>query len=196
MTPPRQNNSSIELALRVIVSEELSAGCGPGLNDCKRLMDLAPIQPGDRVLDLVCGTGLEALIAADGVGDEGIVVGADVTDAMLDEAQKKLNQNEALAHRIKLIQHDVTDLTGCPHDRSLRIGVAISSHTAELPLTDITHEYNLRSGLLLEKVARRLDISFPSNRTWTKPKEEWRQVALNGKFKVSDNLHVYIAKKA
>ena len=78
-------------------------------------MELVPVHRGDRVLDLACGTGLEAVIAANQVGDEGIVIGVDITEAMLAEARKKLDQNEILARRIKLVQHNVTDLSDCPH---------------------------------------------------------------------------------
>ena len=46
-------------------------------------VDRANLQLGERVLDLASGTGLCALDAAQRVGPEGAVVGADLTDAML-----------------------------------------------------------------------------------------------------------------
>lgn len=78
-------------------------------------MELVPIKPGDRVLDLACGTGLEAVIAARHIGDDGIVVGVDITEAMLSEARKKLDHDETLDRRLRLVRHSVTDLTGCPN---------------------------------------------------------------------------------
>ncbi|RBQ71423.1 hypothetical protein FVER14953_20698 [Fusarium verticillioides] len=142
-------------------------------------MELVPIKPGDRVLDLACGTGLEAVIAARHIGDDGIVVGVDITEAMLSEARKKLDHDETLDRRLRLVRHSVTDLTGCPNaDR----GSEVVAHWREyLKLggrvaIDITHEYNLRSGLLLEKVARRLGMPFPSNRTWIKSKESFSEI--------------------
>ncbi|KAH7193013.1 S-adenosyl-L-methionine-dependent methyltransferase [Fusarium flagelliforme] len=162
----------------------------------RRFMELVPVHPGDHVLDLACGTGLEAVIAANQVGDEGIVIGVDITEAMLAEARKKLDQNEILARRIKLVQHNVTDLSGCPHvakgsfDLILCSSVfvlfedpdKVVSHWREYlkpggkVAIDITHEYNLRAGILLEKVARRLGLSFPSNRSWIKSKDSFSDI--------------------
>ncbi|KAF5593650.1 demethylmenaquinone methyltransferase [Fusarium pseudoanthophilum] len=156
----------------------------------KRFMELVPIKPGDRVLDLACGTGLEAVIAARHVGDDGIVVGVDITEAMLSEARKKLNHDETLHRRLRLVRHSVTDLTGSPNvDRGsfdlilcsnafvlFENSKEVVAHWREYlkpggrVAIDITHEYNLRSGLLLEKVARRLGMPFPSNRSWIKSK--------------------------
>ena len=45
-------------------------------------------RPGDRVLDLACGTGLNFPNLRELVGDHGQVVGADLTPAMLDIARK------------------------------------------------------------------------------------------------------------
>ena len=47
------------------------------------LVDLAALQPGDRVLDVACGTGVVARCAAQRVGAAGQVVGLDVAAAML-----------------------------------------------------------------------------------------------------------------
>ncbi|KAJ4267477.1 hypothetical protein NW762_003584 [Fusarium torreyae] len=162
----------------------------------RRFMEVIPIQSGDRVLDLACGTGLEAVIAADHVGDEGIVIGVDITEAMLAEARKKLDRNETLARRIKLVQHSATDLSGCPHVDKGSFDVILCSSAFVLfenpeqvvahwreylkpggrVAIDITHEYNLRAGLLLEKVARRMGIPFPSNRAWIKSKDSFSEI--------------------
>ena len=47
------------------------------------LMEAAPPQPGERVLDLACGTGIVAREAARRVGESGQVVGCDLNPAML-----------------------------------------------------------------------------------------------------------------
>ena len=44
----------------------------------REILDLAQIFPGDRVLDVACGTGTLALMAGKTVGSEGEVVGVDV----------------------------------------------------------------------------------------------------------------------
>lgn len=49
------------------------------------------LKPGDRVLDLACGTGLNFPHLRELVGEHGQVVGADLTPAMLDIARKMLD---------------------------------------------------------------------------------------------------------
>lgn len=52
------------------------------------LVDAAGVRPGDRVLDVACGTGIVARIAADRVGAGGSVVGIDRNPAMLAVAER------------------------------------------------------------------------------------------------------------
>jgi ubiquinone/menaquinone biosynthesis C-methylase UbiE len=59
------------------------------------LVDLAALQPGDRVLDVACGTGVVARCAAQRVGAAGQVVGLDVTAAMLAVARTLLPAADA-----------------------------------------------------------------------------------------------------
>ena len=52
--------------------------------DCaEQLLDLAGVGPGDRVVDVACGTGIVARRAAARVGPAGAVTGLDVNDDML-----------------------------------------------------------------------------------------------------------------
>lgn len=51
------------------------------------LIELSDLQPGERVLDLACGTGKVARLAAVGVGSSGSVVGLDLNAAMLATAR-------------------------------------------------------------------------------------------------------------
>lgn len=48
---------------------------------------LADLRPGERVLDLGSGSGMDAFLAAEAVGPEGSVVGLDMTDEQLANAQ-------------------------------------------------------------------------------------------------------------
>jgi arsenite methyltransferase len=48
---------------------------------------LGPLQPGELVVDVGCGAGLDSLIAARMVGPTGRVIGVDMTPAMLDKAR-------------------------------------------------------------------------------------------------------------
>jgi ubiquinone/menaquinone biosynthesis C-methylase UbiE len=51
------------------------------------LVEVAGARPGERVLDVACGTGIVARIAAGRVGSDGTVVGLDVSAPMLDAAR-------------------------------------------------------------------------------------------------------------
>ena len=48
------------------------------------------VQRGDRVLDVACGTGLNFSHLRELVGEEGYVLGVDVTPAMLDIARQRI----------------------------------------------------------------------------------------------------------
>ena len=55
----------------------------------RRAVDRAEVGPGDRVLDLCCGTGDLAIEAAGRLGPTGEVVGADFSEPMLEIARTK-----------------------------------------------------------------------------------------------------------
>jgi SAM-dependent methyltransferase len=54
-----------------------------------RVAELAELEPGMRVLDVACGTGVLSLVAADLVKPDGTVVGLDLNPGMLDVARRK-----------------------------------------------------------------------------------------------------------
>ncbi len=49
---------------------------------------LGEIHPGQRVVDVGCGAGIDSLIAAKKVGPEGRVIGVDMTPSMLEKARQ------------------------------------------------------------------------------------------------------------
>jgi ubiquinone/menaquinone biosynthesis C-methylase UbiE len=51
------------------------------------VVDVADLEPGERVLDVACGTGVVARVAAASVGERGAVVAADLNPGMLDVAR-------------------------------------------------------------------------------------------------------------
>ncbi|MFB2924001.1 MULTISPECIES: class I SAM-dependent methyltransferase [Aerosakkonema] len=55
-----------------------------------RLVELAGLQKGQIVLDVATGTGIVAISAAQIVGDEGKVIGVDISSGMLSQAQRKI----------------------------------------------------------------------------------------------------------
>src|SRR5262245_52018204 len=54
-----------------------------------KLLACAALAPGERVLDVACGTGLVALDAARAVGRAGNVLGIDISDHMIDAARRR-----------------------------------------------------------------------------------------------------------
>src|SRR5262245_50047668 len=48
---------------------------------------IAPIQPGETVVDIGCGAGTDLLLAARHAGPSGHAIGIDMTDAMRDRAR-------------------------------------------------------------------------------------------------------------
>ena len=53
------------------------------------LLALAALVPGERVLDVACGTGLVTFKSASAVGASGHVLGVDLSGLMVDAAQKR-----------------------------------------------------------------------------------------------------------
>lgn len=64
------------------VPEEANLGVG-----CGNPTALDELRPGETVVDLGSGAGMDAFLAARAVGPEGRVIGVDMTDAMLEQAR-------------------------------------------------------------------------------------------------------------
>src|SRR3990172_5253312 len=57
----------------------------PLLRHCsERCLEMAALQPGERVLDIATGTGVAAFVAAERVGPQGEVVATDISQRMVD----------------------------------------------------------------------------------------------------------------
>jgi ubiquinone/menaquinone biosynthesis C-methylase UbiE len=57
-----------------------------------RLLEMAALRPGERVLDIACGTGLITFPAARSVGAHGSVVGTDISDRMIELSRAELRR--------------------------------------------------------------------------------------------------------
>ncbi len=66
------------------------------------------IRPGDTVLDIGCGSGTDALLAALEVGGEGRVIGLDMTDAM--RRKCRANADALGAGNIEIIEGNAEDI--------------------------------------------------------------------------------------
>lgn len=69
---------------------------------------IAPLQPGETVLDIGCGAGMDLLLAARHVGPTGRAIGVDMTSAMIERARAGAAQ-AGLAH-VEVRQGDATSL--------------------------------------------------------------------------------------
>ena len=74
----------------------------------ERLVELAPLQPGQRVLDAGAGTGFAAIAIARRVGPSGHVVAVDISPGMLEHARTAIEAAGTPA--VELMQADATDL--------------------------------------------------------------------------------------
>ena len=75
----------------------------------RRTVELANLRPGERVLDLCCGTGASALPAARAVGRTGSVLGVDLTPALVQVARANAAHQGLTQARFET--GDVTALT-------------------------------------------------------------------------------------
>ena len=62
---------------------------------------MGDMKPGETVLDIGCGSGMDALIAARQVGERGQVIGIDMTAAMIERAQQNVMSARAFNTRIE-----------------------------------------------------------------------------------------------
>lgn len=86
----------------------LPAGMAGSSFGCGNPLAFAAIRPGDTVLDLGCGAGLDLLLAADRTGPTGRVIGIDSNPDMLDRA--RANARAAGFARIELLEGRVEAL--------------------------------------------------------------------------------------
>lgn len=81
------------------VLDEIPAGAIESFAGVGYFFDLAGLEPGERVLDLGSGSGMDAFFAAHQVGAEGRVVGIDMTVAQLAKA-KSLGDERGVANAV------------------------------------------------------------------------------------------------
>lgn len=90
-------------ALALLPSDVVTTSYG-----CGNSLALAKLQPGENVLDLGSGGGLEVLLAARQVGPSGYAYGLDMTDAMLEVARR--NAQKAGASNVAFLKGDIESI--------------------------------------------------------------------------------------
>ena len=73
----------------------------------RRAVRALGLRPGDRVVDVACGTGLNFPLIEEVIGPDGRIVGVDLTDAMLAQAGDRVATNGW--RNISLVQADAAD---------------------------------------------------------------------------------------
>ncbi|KAL6706729.1 hypothetical protein ACN47E_005271 [Coniothyrium glycines] len=162
----------------------------------KRFLSYLDIQLGQKVLDLACGTGLLTFLEAERVGREGKVIGIDVTPGMLAMANRKKEQCSDQFANVTFLNADILHLESLEEleDHQFDL-ITVASALVLLPdpkaaiehwskylkpggilAVDATHPRNLVSGMVLERVARRLELPIPYNRSWSKSEKTLRQL--------------------
>jgi ubiquinone/menaquinone biosynthesis C-methylase UbiE len=74
-----------------------------------RAVQALRLRPGASVVDMACGTGLNFSLIEQIIGPEGRLVGVDLTDAMLAQAQQRLETNGW--SNVTLVQADAAEFT-------------------------------------------------------------------------------------
>jgi ubiquinone/menaquinone biosynthesis C-methylase UbiE len=176
-----------------------------------RFLSYLELQPGQEVLDLACGTGLLTFKEADAVGPTGKVVGVDVTPGMLATASRKKEQGGDKYTNIELIRGDILHLEEIEALKGRKFDVVtVASALVLFPnpkaavehwstylkpggklVVDSTHPRNLVAGMVLERVARRLDLPIPYNRTWSRSESALQKMLESAGLEVESVVTVH-----
>jgi ubiquinone/menaquinone biosynthesis C-methylase UbiE len=79
----------------------------PQLSQRRRAVGALGLRPGDRVVDMACGTGLNFSLIQQAIGPDGHLIGVDLTDAMLAVAQQRMEKNGW--SNVSLVQSDAAE---------------------------------------------------------------------------------------
>ena len=82
-------------------------------------MEPRALQPGEQVLDVACGAGLVALMAAQAVDPGGQVVGIDLSGRMADTAGRRAHERKVLDARFSRMDAERLDLPDASFDVAL-----------------------------------------------------------------------------
>jgi demethylmenaquinone methyltransferase/2-methoxy-6-polyprenyl-1,4-benzoquinol methylase len=80
-------------ARRYDITSRLNFALGPQRAHRRRAVRALGLRPGDSVVELGCGTGLNFPLIEREIGPDGRIIGVDLTDAMLREARHRVETN-------------------------------------------------------------------------------------------------------
>ncbi len=99
---------------------DYEAGWRAQLEPAQSLMlDMAALRPGERVLDVACGTGLVSFRVIDAVGGQGAVVGTDISGEMVAAARRLAAQRGVPNARFERFDAEELKLDDEPFDAAL-----------------------------------------------------------------------------
>ena len=107
LTPSRDRTELLAPDYDAEVLDRLSDVAGTTFG-CGNPLAFAGIRPGDTVLDLGCGAGLDLVLAAEAVGPNGHVIGIDFSTGML--ARAKENVARAGHSNVTLLEAGIEEL--------------------------------------------------------------------------------------
>ena len=73
----------------------------------RRAVEALDLRPGDTVVDMACGTGLNFQLLEEAIGSDGQIVGVDLTDAMLAQARHRIETKGW--SNVRLVQADAAE---------------------------------------------------------------------------------------
>ena len=111
-----------ELGTIPVAAALASLGCG-------NPTALAELKPGERVLDLGSGGGIDVLLSARRVGPTGFAYGLDMTDAMLELAER--NRSEAGMENVRFLKGIIEDIPLPPESVDVVISNCVINLSAD-----------------------------------------------------------------
>jgi ubiquinone/menaquinone biosynthesis C-methylase UbiE len=93
-----------------------------------RTVEALRLRPGDSVVDVACGTGLNFSLIERAIGPAGRILGVDLTDAMLARAQHRIETNGW--RNVSLVQADAADFE-FPTEVDAIVSTYALSHVSE-----------------------------------------------------------------